>query len=178
MLHFPVSVFQPERSKFKWEENDDYLCCLAVIHLTKDYAPKHWLVTWASSSDKCACFLHLDLLADSQLESFLKPCHESLLYHNLKTKYNKKSVVFKVRRKYLLWRFISTGFVICSQGPDSLSSSDGSDEPLAVPLIWFSLLFGLLAETGLPTAPYAINSIQNVKLHTYIMNEWMLKWLN
>jgi hypothetical protein len=51
---------------------------------------------------------------------------------------------------------ISSGFVLCSQGPNSSSSSEGSEEPLVVPLVWFSLLFGLLAETGLPTVQCAI----------------------
>lgn len=49
---------------------------------------------------------------------------------------------------------ISSGLVLCSQGPNSSSSSEGSEEPLDVPLAWFSLLLGLLAETGLPTAQY------------------------
>lgn len=63
--------------------------------------------------------------------------------------------------KYLLRRFISTGFVLCSQGPASSSTSDGSrEEPLVVvtPLVWFSLLLGLLADTGLVTIHYTIQS--------------------
>jgi hypothetical protein len=65
---------------------------------------------------------------------------------------------------YLLRRLISSGFVLCSQGPNSSSSSEGSEEPLVVPLVWFSLLFGLLAETGLPTVQYAIQ----FKMSNYI----------
>jgi hypothetical protein len=87
---------------------------------------------------------------------------------------------------YLLRRLISSGFVLCSQGPNSSSSSEGSEEPLVVPLVWFSLLFGLLAETGLPTVQYAIQfkmsnyiyiQINQLRLYEmYILNNFVLQY--